>query len=87
MGSQPSLYFTFHISLVVELLSKIDCRIIGLKEVEWECNDLGKNSHFWERFVFVSMSVFGVEKSTAEGNYISILSYRDYVILVAPPFI
>ena len=53
---------------VVELLSKIDCRTIGLKEVEWECNDLGKNSHFWERFVFVFNVCFGVEKSTSEGK-------------------
>ena len=72
---------------VVELLSKIDCRTIGLKEVEWECNDLGKNSHFWERFVFVSMFVLGWKKAQQKENYISILSYRDYVILVTPPSI
>ena len=56
---------------VVEFLSKIDCRTIGLKEVEWECNDLGKNSHFWERFVFVFNVCFGVGKSTAKGNYLN----------------
>ena len=53
---------------VVEFLSKIDCRTIGLKEVEWECNDLGKNSHFLGKVCFCFNVCFGVEKSTAEGK-------------------
>lgn len=66
-GSQPSLYLTFHISLFWVFV-KIDCRTIGLREVKWEYNDLGKNSHFWERFVFVFNVYFGVEKSKVENS-------------------
>ena len=52
--------FTSH---CFEFLSKIDCRTIGLREVEWECNNLGKISHFLGKICFVW---FWVEKSTAK---------------------
>ena len=68
-GRAPSPHssslFTYH---CFEFLSKIDCRTIGLKEVERECNDLGKNSHFLERFVLFQCLFWGGKKSTAEGK-------------------
>ena len=68
-GRAPSPHSTsLFTSHCFGFLSKIDCRTIGLREVKWEYNDLGKNSHFWERFVFVFNVYFGVEKSTAKGK-------------------
>ena len=63
-GRAPSPHssslFTYH---RFGVLSKIDCRTIGLKEVERECNNLGKNSHFLGKVCFVW---FWVEKSAAK---------------------
>ena len=56
-GSQPSLYLTFHISLFWVFV-KIDCRTIGLREVKWEYNDLGKNSHFLGKVCFCFQCLF-----------------------------
>ena len=68
-GRAPSPHSTsLFTSHCFEFLSKMDCRTIGLREVKWEYNDLGKNSHFWERFVFVFNVYFGVEKSKVENS-------------------
>ena len=68
-GRAPSPHSTsLFTSHCFEFLSKIDCRTIGLREVEWECNDLGKNSHFLGKVCFCFTVCFGVEKSTAEGK-------------------
>ena len=78
-GSQPSLYLTFHISLFWVFV-KIDCRTIGLREVKWEYNDLGKNSHFGKGLFLFSMFILGWKKARWK-----ILPYCDYVIFVTPP--
>ena len=59
----PALTLPHFSHITVLVLSKIDCRTIGLKKVERECNNLGKNSHFLGKVCFVW---FWVEKSTAK---------------------
>ena len=81
-GRAPSPHssslFTYH---RFGVLSKIDCRTIGLKKVERECNNLGKNSHFLGKVCFVW---FWVEKVQQKEKLYSILPHRYYVILVTP---